>query len=193
MTSQLNGVQKPFANPTIYVTTHDRHTGKAILHSSTQNEWVSPRSDSVSWNVAYTTSSFPVSLNDDADITTHNNLMSKGTLGLVNPNGTVLRIVDFGPGHSPLMHRTQSLDYGIVLEGEIYMDLDSGETYHLKKGDIAIQRGTKHAWRSVDENQWTRMLFVLQDCQPIKVAGERFKEDLGDAHGKYHGSGNDTA
>jgi hypothetical protein len=36
------------------------------------------------------------------------------------------------------------------------------------------------------------MLFVLQDCQPIKVAGERFKEDLGDAHGKFHESGNDT-
>lgn len=184
---------KPFSNPTVHITTHDETTRKAVIHSSVEAEpWFAPRGTSVTWHVPYTTSSFPVSLTNGSDITTHQELMARGELGLVNPGGTVLRIVDFGPGHEALMHRTQSLDYGIVLEGEIYMDLDGGETKLLKRGDIAIQRGTMHAWRAVDPSQWTRMLFVLQDSQPIEVGGQRFKEDLGTATGKFHGSGNDV-
>ena len=89
------------------------------------------------------------------------------------------------------MHRTQSLDYGVVLEGEIYMDLDGGDTRLLKKGDIAVQRGTLHAWRGV-KGKWARMLFVLQDCQPVEVGGKSFKEDLGEATGLLPRSGNDT-
>ena len=185
------GTESPFGNPTIHITTHDESTSQAVVHSSTQNTWSSPRGMGVEFNVVYTTSSFPASLNEETDITVHKRLMSEGKLGLVNPGGTVFRIVDFGPGHQSLMHRTQSLDYGVVLEGEIYMDLDSGETKHLKKGDVAIQRGTNHAWRVVDETKWTRMLFVLQDCQPLKVRGKRLKEDLGEAKDLLPRSGND--
>lgn len=69
------------------------------------------------------------------------------------------------------MHRTQSLDYGIVLQGEIEMILDSGEKRTLKAGDIAVQRGTKHAWRNPGEVEWSRMVFILQDIQPIVIGG----------------------
>lgn len=51
------------------------------------------------------------------------------------------------PGLLSPMHRTVSLDYGVVLEGEVELVLDSGETRVLKRGDVAIQRGTCHAWR----------------------------------------------
>ncbi|KPI45572.1 uncharacterized protein AB675_607 [Cyphellophora attinorum] len=178
-------------DPTIHVTAHNAE-GKAIVHSSHKNDWSWYRNNSVGFNVVYT-NTFPADLNNLADVKAHEAITAKGTLGLVNPNGTVCRIVDFGPtstGSTPLMHRTQSLDFGIVLEGEIDMELDDGSVTRLQKGDIAIQRGTMHAWRNPSEQKWTRMLFVLQDCQPMEVGGERLKEDLGSSE-DIPRSGND--
>ncbi|MBT1687631.1 cupin domain-containing protein [Dawidia soli] len=61
----------------------------------------------------------------------------------------------------PLMHRTQTVDYGIVLEGEITMVLDRGETT-LQAGDVVIQNGTNHAWAN-RSGKICRMAFVLID------------------------------
>ncbi|PKX97987.1 cupin domain-containing protein [Aspergillus novofumigatus IBT 16806] len=135
------GQVSPLAGITRYITTHNP-SGQAIIHSE-----------------------------QPTDIKTHEQLMQKNALGLVNPGGTVCRFVDFGPGGEPFMHRTQSLDYGIVLQGEIEMILDSGEKRMLKPGDIAVQRGTKHAWRNPSEVEWSRMVFILQDIQPIVIGG----------------------
>ncbi|WP_085316728.1 cupin domain-containing protein [Derxia lacustris] len=63
----------------------------------------------------------------------------------------------------PLMHRTESIDYGIVLDGEMTLVLDAGET-RLTRGDIVIQRGSNHAWAN-RSGQPCRMLFVLVDGQ----------------------------
>ncbi|MDE3736773.1 MULTISPECIES: cupin domain-containing protein [Pseudomonas] len=60
-----------------------------------------------------------------------------------------------------LMHRTETLDYGIVTEGEVWLVLD-GEDVHLKRGDIVVQRGTNHAWSNRTE-QMARMVFILLD------------------------------
>ncbi|HEY6904346.1 MAG TPA: cupin domain-containing protein [Candidatus Acidoferrales bacterium] len=82
--------------------------------------------------------------------------------------GTVIRILDFLPGFSkegsgaqPFVHRTETVDYGIVLEGEIFLLLDDSEV-HLKAGDIVVQRGTDHAWENRSDRP-TRMAFVLVD------------------------------
>ena len=64
-------------------------------------------------------------------------------------------------GRHPLMHRTETLDYAVVLEGEITMLLDDSEV-HLKAGDVVIQRGTNHAW-SNRSGKPVRMLYVLMD------------------------------
>ncbi len=61
----------------------------------------------------------------------------------------------------PLMHRTQSVDYGIVISGELTLVLDKAET-RLKTGDVVIQRGTNHAWAN-RSGEPCRMLFVLVD------------------------------
>lgn len=61
----------------------------------------------------------------------------------------------------PLMHRTETIDYGIILEGEIYLLMDDTEV-HLKQGDVIIQRGTNHAW-SNRSNSPCRMAFVVID------------------------------
>ena len=66
-------------------------------------------------------------------------------LGTSLANGSVFRFCLFKPGVEERWHRTDSLDYGIVLSGEVSMQLDEGEV-HLKAGDIVIQRGTMHNW-----------------------------------------------
>ena len=61
----------------------------------------------------------------------------------------------------PYMHRTETIDYGIVLEGEIFLIVDKGETL-VRTGDIVIQRGTNHAW-SNRSGRNCRIAFILID------------------------------
>ncbi|KAH8812266.1 hypothetical protein F5884DRAFT_784914 [Xylogone sp. PMI_703] len=184
--------QSGLPDPTIHITTHNPSTGLAEIHTSSKNDWSWLPATDVSFNVVYTTSQFPANLNDDVDIKAYKDQMARGDLGLVSPGGTVCRIVDFAPGNNPLMHRTQSLDYGIVLKGELEMELDDGSVTLLKQGDMAIQRATMHAWRNPHPTEWARMLFVLQDCQPVVIGGKRFKEDLGARPIDIPKSGNDV-
>jgi len=107
------------------------------------------------------------------------------------PGGTILRIVEFPPdrawhgrtdgregfdsigaGHAqdarssdPMMHKTSTVDYIIVLKGEIYAIMDRGETL-LKPGDILVQRGTNHSW-SVRGNEPCIVAAVLVSAAPI--------------------------
>src|SRR5690606_32628942 len=103
--------------------------------------------------------------------------------GLTVSNGTVLRYVDMPPGTLSPMHITTSLDYGVVLEGEVDLVLDSGEEQHMKRGDICIQRATMHAWRNRSKTEWARMLYILQPVQPVIQGGKEVGEDLGDMQG----------
>ena len=69
----------------------------------------------------------------------------------------------------PLMHRTESIDYGVVIEGEMTLVLDDGEV-QLKPGSVVVQRGTNHAWAN-RSGKPCRMLFVLVDgCYAPEIA-----------------------
>ena len=61
---------------------------------------------------------------------------------------------------NPGMHTTDTIDYGIVLEGEIWIELDDGRTQHLRRHDVLVQNGTRHAWRNKTDRP-TLMAFVL--------------------------------
>ncbi len=61
---------------------------------------------------------------------------------------------------NPGMHTTDSIDYDVVLEGEIVLELDDGQTVELSKHDVVVQHGTRHAWRNPTDKP-TTMLFVL--------------------------------
>lgn len=121
-------------------------------------------------------------LNGDKDIKTYESFLSNAP-GLTVSGGTVLRHVDFPPNMTCAMHRTVSLDYGVVLEGEMECILDSGETKFMKRGDVCIQRGTLHAWKNPHPTEWSRMMFVLQECRPLELGGQKLDEDLGTAVG----------
>jgi len=83
------------------------------------------------------------------------------------PNGTRFCVIDF-PANSPgRMHRTETIDYVIVLAGEIEMDMDAS-TVKLKAGDILIQRGTNHSWVNRSDKP-ARLAFVLIDGTPLGI------------------------
>lgn len=97
----------------------------------------------------------------------------------------MVRLIDFGPGIESPLHRAMSLDYGIVIEGELEITLDSGESRILRPGDVSVQRATMHKWRNCSKEKSARMVFILLDCQPFSVNGVEIKEDLGDLAGEY--------
>jgi quercetin dioxygenase-like cupin family protein len=86
-------------------------------------------------------------------------------------NGTRFAVIDFPPGNTGVMHRTESLDYVIVLEGEIDMDIDD-ETVHMQAGDVMVQRGTNHAWCNRGDAS-ARVAFILVDAQPLGIGHPR--------------------
>lgn len=101
-------------------------------------------------------------------------------LGTAPPaNGTRFTINDIPPGRPGLMHRTETLDYAIVLAGEIDMVMDDS-TVTLKAGDVVIQRGTHHSWVNRG-TQPVRIAFVLIDAKPLGIGNPRTRENP-DAH-----------
>jgi quercetin dioxygenase-like cupin family protein len=75
------------------------------------------------------------------------------------PQGSIIRVVVMPAGHRSAMHRTRTVDYGIVLEGEVYLVMEGSETL-LHPGDIVVQRGTNHAWDNRSD-ALARMVFIL--------------------------------
>ncbi len=85
--------------------------------------------------------------------------------------GTVFRIVHYSPGVTPRNHRTDSIDYAVVISGEIDMELDDGVVAHLKAGDVLVQRGTIHNW--VNNGKVPCVIaFVLISANPVKADGK---------------------
>ena len=81
-----------------------------------------------------------------------------------DPHGTIIRIVHLEPHSRSLMHRTETIDYGIVLAGHVVLELDDGSETPLGAGDVVVQRGTNHAWVNPGDEH-ARMAFVLVDGQ----------------------------
>lgn len=83
------------------------------------------------------------------------------------PNGTRFAVIDFPPGNPPIMHRTETIDYVVVISGQIDMDMDDS-TVTLKAGDVMVQRGTNHSWVN-RATERARLAFVLIDATPLGI------------------------
>jgi quercetin dioxygenase-like cupin family protein len=85
--------------------------------------------------------------------------------------------VHYAPGVTPRNHRTDSIDYAVVMSGEIDMELDDGVIVHLKAGDVLVQRGTVHNWVN-NGTEPCVIAFTLIAAKPVSVGGKPL-----DAHG----------
>jgi len=118
----------------------------------------------------WTTAEFPANNQDATD-------GGERPVGIALPGGSVFRIGEIAPGANSPMHRTRSIDYGIVLEGELDMELDGGETVHLGPGDVVVQRGTMHAWIN-NSDRPTRMAWILLDALPVVIDGRTLEPNM---------------
>ena len=78
--------------------------------------------------------------------------------------GVIVRFTEMAPGAESPMHRTETLDVGVVLEGETWLLLDDGSETPVGVGDAVVQRGTNHAWANRSDSS-VRMVFVLIDAE----------------------------
>ena len=145
------------------VTGHDKN-GRAIVSIDESVKNVAQTRLGAEATVIWTSEGFPVDNNGTADASARN--IGTATLD----NGTVFRVVSFGPGVSPRNHRTDSIDYATVISGEIDMELD-GSSVHLKAGDLLVQRGTIHNW----VNKGTApcvIAFVMVGAKSVTAGGK---------------------
>jgi len=143
------------------VTGHDEN-GRAIVSIDEISKNIVQGRPGAHAAVIWTTEGFPVDNDGSADA-------SGRKVGTTLDNGTVFRVVSFGPGVTPRNHRTDSIDYATVLSGEIDMELD-GTSVHLKAGDLLVQRGTIHNW----VNKGTApcvIAFVQLAAKPVPAGG----------------------
>ncbi|KAK7190200.1 hypothetical protein DPSP01_006732 [Paraphaeosphaeria sporulosa] len=182
MSTKKIAQDSPLPNLNRYITAHDESTGKAIFSNAVPEQNPTQVVPGAVFRQGYVTKKFPVQINGDEDLNGYKSFLESPP-GLVNSTGTVLRIVDCPPQSTSPMHRTVSLDYGIVLIGEVDLLLDSGEVRTMKPGDMAIQRGTMHAWVNNNPTEWARLAFVLQPCEPVVVGGKALEEELADMEG----------
>ncbi|KAI1074587.1 hypothetical protein F5B20DRAFT_586200 [Whalleya microplaca] len=168
-----------------HITGHDNQ-GKSIFLTTDcgDHHRVMGKEQAVA-NIIYSTQENPVELNGEVDI--------QRAMGMEPPlhyhNGTVVRMVDFGPGLESPLHRALSIDYGVVLEGVFELELDSGEKRVMRRGDVSVQRAAAHKWRNITGNGTLpgRMLYVLLDCNDVVVNGVKLEGFLGELEKEYAG------
>jgi quercetin dioxygenase-like cupin family protein len=144
------------------VTGHDPN-GRAIVQFDEIAKNVISRRPNHASCVIWSTGEFPTD-NDTSDDS------GARQVATTDPNGTVFRLVEYGPGVAPRNHRTESIDYAVVMAGEIDMDLD-GATVHLQAGDVLVQRGTIHNWNNRGSEPCL-IAFVLVAAKPVERNGK---------------------
>lgn len=159
------------------VVTGHNEFGRAVFKS----EDVSPTklipSGDASFLLIWTTATVPADNNDETD-------GRDREAGLTLDGGSVIRIVDMLPDKESPMHRTNSIDYGIVLDGEIELELEDGAKKTIRQGGVVVQRGTNHLWRNTTEKV-CRIAFILIEAPAYTHNGEPLPEDKPEATADY--------
>jgi quercetin dioxygenase-like cupin family protein len=154
------------------ITGHDSE-GKAVIAADEELPGLGLAEDQGRTNATFfqlwATHEMPVDLSDEAMGDQREGSM---TTILGTGSGSVLRIGVLEPGTRSPLHRTESLDYGICLEGECDMELDGGEVVTLRAGDVVVQRGTNHVWHNRSEAP-CRFAWILLDAQPVEIGGRK--------------------
>ena len=151
-------------SPVRRVVTGHNAAGKAVVISDTTFDSVPNPAKTALFTLVWTSPTSPAD-NDDATDGRDRDV------DLTLPGGSVIRVVDMLPLSIAPMHRTSSLDYGIVISGAIELLLDDGSATLVEPGGIIVQRGTNHSWRNPSAEVTARVAFVLLDAKPATVDG----------------------
>ncbi|KAG4432254.1 hypothetical protein IFR05_012260 [Cadophora sp. M221] len=132
---------------------------------------------------AYALASIPANIASNTDLSSYisadhaQNEASHAGLETALPNGVVMTYFELGPGAETVFHRTLSVDFTILIEGGLEMELDSGEKVQLKPGDSVVQRATMHKWKNLSDENPVRLIGILCACQPVEVGGKMLREE----------------
>jgi quercetin dioxygenase-like cupin family protein len=140
------------------VVTGHKQDGKAtVTIDEVSKDVVNPRAGCTFFNIWST--ALPADNKDGAD-------GAKQIIGTAMKDRAVFRVIEYAPGVAPRNHRTDSIDFAVVMSGEIDMTLDD-EVVRLKAGDVMVQRGTIHDWINNGDKPCV-IAFVLIDAAPIE-------------------------
>ncbi len=152
------------------VTGHDAN-GKAVVASDEVLSAVPRRAGSdITGCEIWSTDVMPVDNSREAEAAQRKGFVVRHNY-VGSGQGTTCRITSFAPGHGPFPHRTETVDYAILLSGEIDMELEGNEVVHLKAGDVVVQRGTMHTWLNKGAVPAV-FAFILIDAKPVEVSGD---------------------
>ena len=143
------------------VTGHDEN-GRSLVAIDEPDRPGAPGRENMESTLIWSTGSFPTDNNTTED-------GGEREVATADSGGTVFRVVKYFPGVAPRNHRTDSIDYAVVISGSIDMELDE-ETVRLRQGDVLVQRGTIHNW----VNRGTEpcvIAFCLIAANPVEVSG----------------------
>jgi quercetin dioxygenase-like cupin family protein len=144
------------------VTGHDQDGKATVKIDEVSANVFSGRPGATACNV-WTTEGFPVNNDGEADA-------GLRKVGTTLRNGTIFRVIEFAPGLAARNHRTDSIDYIVVISGEIDMEPDDS-IVHLEAGDVMVQRGTIHNW--VNRGAASCVLaVVLIDAKSVEAGGK---------------------
>ena len=152
-------------NPIRRVVTGHSDEGTAVFVSDNEYETIVIPSGDAAMTTIWTTATVPADLNDETD-------GRERDAGTTLKGGSVIRIVDMLPNASSPMHRTDSIDYGIVVSGKIELELDNKVVKIIEAGGVIIQRGTIHKWRNPSADEICRIVFVLTEAKPFEINGK---------------------
>ncbi len=148
----------------------NKNVAKVIIEGQATNTKV-PR-EGVASTLLWCSDAMPV----DMPIGENAEDMGARILGTAPPeNGSRFIIMEFAPGIASEMHRTETIDYIVMLSGEIDMDMDDS-TVKLRAGDAMVQRGTNHAWINRGKEP-ARLAIVLLDAKPLGIGHPRLRGD----------------
>ncbi|MDA0799199.1 MAG: cupin domain-containing protein [Chloroflexi bacterium] len=140
------------------VTANDENGKARVWIDDMASNLANPR-PGVNTALIWTTDSTP------ADLTGNEDLGARMVARTPAHRGSTFRIIEFGPSNQVDMHITPTIDYALVLKGEIDMDLDDGLSVHLNEGDVLVQRATIHNWANHGTEPCV-IAFILIDAQP---------------------------
>ena len=140
------------------VTANDAN-GKSVVWIDDQASNTRVMRPKVSSVVVWTTDTVPPDVSGSEDLGARQVGRPPG------PGGTIFRVLELEPGNTPDMHVTQTIDYAVVMSGEVDMELDDGASVHLRAGDTLVQRATVHNWLN-NGSEPCVMAFILIDASP---------------------------